>query len=111
MTARTLATILCGQCAGKREPCRLGTVEAIGNGIVLWRGRQPRMARAYRKQLGFDPVDPVEDKRTLRHPGISDLNLPDQLRAYCRVCGPGSVSPLDVLNARGSMPVPFTATV
>lgn len=108
---RTVATIMCGACAAehRREPRVLGAVIRTADGLVLWEMSSSRWARAVRKLGGSDPGS--RDVRTLAHPGISDLSLPDRLRVFCRAHGNGTVSTRDVLGARGSMTINFQATV
>ena len=107
---RLVVDILCGRCAAEHrdEPGRLGTVTRHA-GIVVWRGRDRRWSRVTRKLTGREPGP--RRAVTLAHPGISDLPPPEWLAVFCDTHGAGWIASVDVLTARGSMPVNFRATV
>lgn len=97
--ARIVLTVRCGLCEaeqrdaprGKREFHKLGDVLVSSEGVEFWHTTGRRGGRW------------LPAVQLLKHPRLSQPDLPETLTAACKRHGVGSVATTDVLNARGTV--------
>lgn len=105
-----VATVLCGACTAecRARPGRLGVVQQLGTveewftGLV-WAADDPRVAKEWRRRGMAQPGERLPHFVWLVHAG-------ETVEAYCRYHGVGVVPTADVIAARGTVSLNFTAT-
>ena len=110
MSRTVLATVLCGRCTNehRREPGRLGTVEELGTveqwaARLVWCANDPAAARGWRQRGWAPPGQHVPQFIWLDGDA-------EEVAAFCRHHGAGTVSTNELRNARGKLALTFRAT-